>query len=134
MKRQGILVASKRSGLPFAQHALGNILPTIPTHTVVEASRLLAERRFSLIIGTLQFDESRLFELLPVAKATETPIIALKLHRSILSEKFIADTFHAAMLIGFDACINLQAMEKELGQEAAFESFRATVLKFAKLK
>jgi hypothetical protein len=132
MKRQGILLAARQSGLPFALQALNNTLPVIPTHTVVHASQLLTDRRFSLIVGTLQFDDSRLFDLLPLAKATETPIIAIKLHHSRLSEKFIADTFHAAMLMGFDACIELQALVKKIGEEAAFESFHGTVLKFAK--
>lgn len=112
--------------------ALSDTLDLIPTHSVAHAGRLLQSSRFRLIVGTLQFDESRLFDLLPLAKRTGTPIMAVKLHFSILPEDYIARTLKSATYMGFDASVDVQTLQSLIGREAAFQKLRETVLATAK--
>lgn len=134
MERDGLLVACRPAGKRAAEEALQGFDRLDFAHTREEAFALLAQHNYRAILVTLQFDESRPFDLLPPAKASGTPILAVKLLHSKLPEHMIQSAFKAALLMGFDGCIDLQALKRRLGRAAALEEFRRQVLALAEAK
>lgn len=131
MRCHSVLVACTPAAISAARQALGDDMAISFVHSVATAIPLIPTGRFSIVVGTLQFDESRLFELLPAAKASGTPIIATKLTVSSLSRNVVEHSFRAAMLSGFDACLDLESLLNSVGRHKAHEQFRATVMNIA---
>ncbi len=100
-------------------------------HSVDDAISEIKTGQFSIVVGTLQFDDSRLFELLPAAKASGTPIIAIKMTVSYLPLSMISHSFGAALLSGFDACLDVEADVSAVGRDRAYEQFRQMVRNIA---
>ncbi len=126
-----VLVACRPVAIQAARIALGDDFDLTFVHDVNFAVKQVLTGTYSVVVGTLQFDESRLFELLETTKEIGMPIIATKLTVSHLSSHIIENWFHAAALSGFDAQINYQDLEQSVGEQKAQELFRATVAKFA---
>ena len=127
-----VLVACTPGAVNSARIAFAHTFPIRFVHRVEHAVDLIASHRFRLVIGTLQFDDSRLFELLPAAKASATPAIVAKLTYSHLPRDVINNSFKAALLSGFDACIDLESLEQTLGPKQAIAEVRNTVLRYAR--
>ena len=130
--REEALVACTPGAVQSASAALAHTFPLKFVHRVDDAVRMLASNRYCVLVGTLQFDDSRLFELLPAARSSCTPIIVAKLTFSHLPREVITHSFKAALLSGFDACIDLESLEQTLGHDKALIEVRDTVLRFAR--
>jgi CheY-like chemotaxis protein len=98
--------------------------------SVAEAKQLL-HQHCDLIFCTLQFDGSRMFDLLQYAKADSQikpiPFMALKITDSVLPESTVKAVMKTARLSGADACVNLAQWRKQLGDEPAYEKLRNTI-------
>jgi CheY-like chemotaxis protein len=128
MQPARLLVAVRPEAQELALHILGSEFTLEFCHSVPAAIRLLATQRFDLIFCTLQFDSSRMFDLLRHAKSDralqDIPFVAIKLGGGILSDESIRHVLKAASLLGANACINLPEWRVRLGDENAYLKLR----------
>lgn len=127
-----ILVAVTPAMKSTAEHALRcDDFELAFCHSMQDAVRQLLAQRFELIVCTLQFDESRLCDLLQYVKSTPSlafiPFAALtfrKEEEGILPTEAVNIALRCAKLYGATDAINLPERRKELGDEPAFEELR----------
>lgn len=120
MKREGILLAVRAEVAEQITKVLkGTGLPLIFAHTLPEACRELEKRTFQLVLGTLQFDESRLFDLLPATRASSTPLVAVRLTESQLPDNVIDAFFRAVQLSGFHGWLDYYRVSQQQGEAEA---------------
>lgn len=129
MERREILVAVRTHLIAEAREALATLdIPLVFTHTLADACGLVQTGRFRLLLGTLQFDDSRLFDLLPSARASGTPLVAMRLTASQLPESVIDAFFRAAQLLGFQGWIDVYRLSMRKGKDQALDDLRELVL------
>jgi hypothetical protein len=99
--------------------------------SVEEAKLLLRDRPCDLIFCSLQFDSSRMFDLLQYAKTnskTESiPFVAVKILEGILSASTVENILKTARLYGASESVNLAEWRKQLGDEPAYAKLRNTI-------
>ena len=100
-------------------------------HSLAEAHKLLAEDRFDLILCGVNFDESRMFELLDDVKANPAtkalPFVCIKVFQSILHAGSYDSVKKAGALLGVATFIDLAQWRKEIGREQADAQLRSTL-------
>ncbi|MDB5796401.1 MAG: hypothetical protein JWP36_303 [Paucimonas sp.] len=100
-------------------------------HSLEDARRLAERATHRLAMGTLQFDESRLFDLLPITQAAGTPLIALKLTESHLPPSVVDAFFRAAELMGFAGWMDVHKMKQVHGWIKAHAALRRLIVETA---
>jgi hypothetical protein len=129
MARTEILVAVRPNLVDEAGEALEELnIPLVYTHTLADACGKLHSGRFRLVLGTLQFDDSRLFDLLPSARASGTPLVVMRLTASQLPDSVIDAFFRAAQLLGFQGWIDVYRLSKGQGKAQALANLRELVM------
>ncbi len=129
MARTEILVAVRPNLVDEAREALEELaIPLVITHTLADACSKLQSDRFRLVLGTLQFDDSRLFDLLPSARASGTPLVVMRLTASQLPDSVIDAFFRAAQLLGFQGWIDVYRLSQRQGKAQALASLRELVM------
>ena len=129
MDRANILVAVRPQMVEAANTALAGLkFPLVFTHNLAEACNHLQTGHFRLALGSLQFDDSRLFDLLPAARASGTPLLAVRLTGSQLPDSVIDAFFRAAQLLGFQGWIDVYRLSQQQGEEHALSRLRELVL------
>jgi len=110
-------------------------------HSLNQAKQFLLETAFDIVICTLQFDESRLCDLLQFIRTTPlispTPFVALtfwKEGEGMLSVSAVKTALHSAKLCGAIESINLPQWRQQSGDEAAFEKLRSCIRQLATRK
>ena len=99
--------------------------------TITDAERLLREQSFDLILCTIAFDESRMFDLLKLAKSTpdwkRIPFVGARVRANVLR---LPAAIEAASVtcrtLGAEAFLNIGDYEgdnPELGMRKAIERF-----------
>ena len=106
-----ILVAASPEPRPVVERILaGHELAF--AGTIEEAERLLHERAFDLIICTVAFDESRIFDLLRLAKSTsewrQTPFVGARVRLNIIrSPLALRSVAFACRALGAEAFLDI---------------------------
>ncbi len=129
MKREGILLAIRPQVADLAESLLRDTgMPLVRTHTLADAGLQLQQGCFRLIVGTLQFDDSRLFDLLPLARAAGTPLLAVRMTPGLLPESVIEALFKAVQLCGFHGWMDVCRVTERHGEAEAVRRLQSLVL------
>ena len=100
----------------------------ICAQTLLEAERLLGEARVDLIVCTVLFDESRMFDFLRIAKAKrewrDIPFICARLRREVIDTPVALEgVAFSCRTLGAVAFLDVQDYSVELEMGAAIERF-----------
>jgi hypothetical protein len=130
MRQIKTLLACWDEATEFAIRTLGDDFNVSVVHTLSAARSHLEANGFDLIVVTIRFDESRPLELLPLATKAKVPVAIVRFGISQLAQDVVAGMFVAARSLGCRTTLDLSALSKDLGRDAAIREFRA-VLKAA---
>lgn len=118
-----ILIADVPQGLHRAQKSLGRHYHLICVSTIQEAEKVLSVRKFDMVICGVQFDNSRMFDLLQYIRSVDhlddMPFLVLNNG----SVPFSKNASHSAKLLG--AAVLVETGNKP--EEVANELLRAAV-------
>lgn len=133
-----ILVAVRPDLIDIAQNILAPEFSLCFCHTLDDAEHLLLTQKFDLIVSTLRFDGSQMFELLKDLKShavtRNIPFFAVVLECSLLPDEAVDHLLKAAELMGANEEVNLPQWRRALGDEAAYQKLRDMLQKHASLK
>ena len=124
-----ILAATAQPGYPVLRMLLEKDADVVFAFTIDDALRKLRGGGFDLIICTIHFDDSRMFdfERLAHAAAPEVPFVCARLLDSILK-----DSLYEAMRVAVESLggefIDRQELHHRLGPEAGDREFTKRVL------
>lgn len=125
-----ILVAGKPQAKEILCTALEPEFELIFCHNL-EQAKLLLDEPVDLIICTVLFDGSRMFELLRYVKANpptkSIPFVGARTTKGALPLYEVETAMKAAKLLGAEEFVDLYAWIDQLGDEPAYEKFRATI-------
>ena len=127
-----ILVAARPHAFDILRGCLGDAMDLIAAGTLDQALRLLEERHdIDLIIVTVNFDESRMFDLvrLAVAKYREIPVVCCRAFDGDAARVSLEALRIAAESLGAACFIDLPAMQNRVGKARLASQFEAEVLK-----
>ena len=129
--KKNILVAVRPRGATRLANALASDFALTFCHSLAQAQSLLANDRFDLIVCGVNFDESRMFDLLKHAKSHPStkaiPYVCIKVFEGILHADSYKSVKEVCTLLGAASFIDLAQWRKELGKEQAAEALRATL-------
>src|SRR5436853_7333823 len=129
MNKPTVLVAGTAPAIQKVSALLGAEVATIPAHSLNEALHQL-ETHPDVILCNVRFDESRMLDFLQAAKAQpgsrETPFVCFRL--APLPAPWRQCLEAAVLAVGATAFIDLSALERDLGREAAERALREAVL------
>jgi len=124
-----ILAATAQPGYPVLQRLLGKDADMVFAFTIDDALRKLRESDFDLIICTIHFDDSRMFdfERLARAAAPDVPFVCSRLLDSILKDSLYEAMRVAVASLGGEF-IDRQELHHRLGAKAGDAEFTKRVL------
>lgn len=126
-----LLVAARPQAHAFILQVLQADFSLEFCDSLADAKKLLSSGRFDLVLCTLQFDSSRMFDLLRHVRSDpairDIPFVAIKLAGGILSDDTVRHVLKAAHLMGADECINLADWRRQFGDEQAYDRLRTTL-------
>jgi len=129
MTKPRLLVAGTSPAIRAIQHAFASEADCIPAHSIDEALHGF-EQHPDMIVCNVRFDESRMMNLLEVAKSTpatrETPFLCVRLSPMPPSWKKGIEV--AVLALGAVAFLDLSSLEKSMGRDAAEKELRRIVL------
>jgi len=128
--RPRILVAGTQHAFELCRRVLGEEAEIVCAGSLREALARLDES-ISLIVCSVRFDESRMFEFLHAvqthATASEIPVICVRTGRAALSRSTRDAIAAATEALGVHDFIDMHALEQRVGTGAAEETLRQTV-------
>lgn len=127
--RPRVLAATAQPGYPVLRQLFAEEADMVFVFTLAEAMRELAAGGYDLVICTIHFDESRMFDLERQARATapSVPVVCCRLLDSILTNSLLESMRFAVAGLGGDF-IDRQELHRRLGPQAGDEEFRKRVL------
>ncbi len=130
--RSTILVALRPGVRQKFEDAIGEAEHDIVfCHTFEHAKGLLATQPIDAVVATLQFDESRMFELLRTVRAHQDhktkPFVAVRLTCGGLPDEVIRTVMRSAIICGADAAVDYSSIETCSGVSAANLALRAAL-------
>ena len=100
----------------------------------LEQAKLLLAKPMDLILCTVMFDGSRMFDLLRYAKTNpETksiPFVAIRVVQGALPVHEVTAATTAVKLLGGDEFLDMHSWLHDMGEEAAFEKLCGAIRKF----
>jgi hypothetical protein len=131
--RPRILIATAKPGFDVISGLFGEVAETVYAFTLGDAIHHLGEGRIDLILCTIHFDESRMFDFVRYARsiAPSVPIVCTRLLDTRLSGSLLDAMIIAAESLGA-TFIDRHALIQQLGEKAGDEEFRKRVLLAAK--
>jgi CheY-like chemotaxis protein len=127
-RKKRILVAIRPRAITRLSNALASDFVLTFCDSLVEAKNLLADGSFDLILCGVNFDESRMFELLRHVKSnpnTEAiPFVCIKVFEGMLHAGSYDGVKSACTLLKAEAFIDFAEWGKELGKEQAAKQLR----------
>lgn len=97
----------------------------------LEQAKLLLAEPTDLILCTVMFDGSRMFDLLRYVKTNpdtrSIPFVAIRVVQGALPFHEVAAATAAVKLLGADEFVDMHSWLHEMGEEPAFERLRATI-------
>lgn len=131
MRKKSILVAVRPIANTILTHALASDFALTFCASLAEAQGQLAQTPFDLILCGVNFDESRMFDLLHHAKSDPgtkaIPFVCIKVFEGVLHTGSYESVKQAGMVKGVVAFIDLAAWEQEGGREQADARLRTTL-------
>lgn len=124
-----VLLAATQRGLPVLRKLWRGHVQALPAASLPEAAKLLAQE-IDVIVCTIHFHESRMFDLLRLAKSArpDTPFICCRVLHTRLEKHGIAAVRVAALAQGAAAYLDLPALRAEHGAARGDEVFREAVM------
>lgn len=100
----------------------------------LEQAKVLLAEPIDLILCTVMFDGSRMFDLLRYAKSNpdtrSIPFVAIRVIQGALPFHEVAAATAAVKLLGADEFVDMHTWLREMDQETAFEKLRSTIRQF----
>lgn len=97
----------------------------------LEQAKLLLAEPMDLILCTVLFDGSRMFDLLRYAKTNpdtkSIPFVAIRVVQGALPFHEVAAATAAVKLLGAEEFVDMHTWLRVMGEDAAFEKLRATL-------
>jgi CheY-like chemotaxis protein len=128
MEKPRLLVAATPPVIDTIQHLLGEDVACIPARSLEEAL-IGIEAHPDMIVCNVRFDESRMMELLSVAKeqpeSREIPFLCLRL--SPMPATWRRGIEVAVLALGAVGFLDFSALERERGTDAAEQALREMV-------
>jgi hypothetical protein len=129
VEKPRLLVAGTSPAIETVRHLFGAEAECIPARSLRDAIHGLAMRP-DAILCNVRFDDSRMFDLLEAAKAQlvarETPFVCFRLDPLPASWRRCIEV--AVLAVGATAFVDLSALERERGRDAAERQLREIVL------
>ena len=128
-----ILVAARALAFDVLHDCLDDSMDLIAADTLDKALRLLEEREdIDLIVVTVNFDESRMFDLLrlAVAKYKEIPVVCCRAFDLDAARVSLEALRIASETLGAASFIDLSAMQKRVGKAGLPAQLKSEVLKY----
>ena len=129
MTKPKVLVAGTLPAIWTVQHLLGAEVDYLPARSLNDALRAL-EARPDMILANPRFDESHMLELLQAARAhpatRETPFVCFRL--APMPAGWRRSLEAAVLALGAIAFVDLSALERDRGRDAAEKELRTVVL------
>jgi DNA-binding NarL/FixJ family response regulator len=129
--RPKLLVAARPNVAVALRGALGEYVHMTSVYTFSDAIKLLqAESDVAMVLCSVYFDESQMFDLLRVAKEKfpATPFVCCRVLESDLARISIDALTIAAASLGAAAFIDMPRLTAEFGPDAADQQFRSRIL------
>jgi hypothetical protein len=126
-----VLLAARPIACTPVREALGDDADTIDAHTMDDAlGHLQSGAKISLVVCTVYFDDSRMFDLLRWARAQRAhiPFVCARIFPKDITRISIEGVSIAATSLGAASFIDVPALEAEHGQAAAARRLRDTLL------
>lgn len=126
--RRKILAAMRPEGAVAVERALGRYAQVVPAYTFEEAVKRLHERDdVSLILCGIYFDETRMFDLLRLARKEfpRIPIVCCRIGQSEVPEVTLEAVGIAAKSMGAEAFVDMPLLRPD---PATDQEFRTLVL------
>lgn len=126
-----VLVASSPAVFPTLARVLGESACLLPAHLLHDARALLrCNVRIELVVGDLHFDQSRMFDLLWLARQEfpEIPFVSCRVLKTVLAATSIEAVAMSAGGLGAAAHFDLPLEIQARGPQRAEEAFRALLL------
>lgn len=116
--KHSVLIAAQPSAFRALEPMFQGLLEIYPAHTVRDALKILEDpQRIDLIICTVAFDESRMFDLLQLVKENERtsaiPFIGCRILVSVLTEDSIDRLAQVCKLFGAADFVDVARLEKQ---------------------
>ena len=131
LRTNSILVAVRPRANDTLAAALASEFALTFCQSVAQAQSQLARRHFDLILCGVNFDESRMFDLLHHAKsdsgAKAIPFVCIKVFEGILHTGSYESVKQAGGLKGIAAFVDLAQWQKEFGKQQAEAQLRNTL-------
>jgi DNA-binding response OmpR family regulator len=128
-----ILVAATPPVQEILRDALEDEFDIILCGNLEQAKQLL-NKPVDLVICTVLFDDSRMFDFLRYAKTNPVtksiPFICARARRGSLPHNEVKTFMKAAKVLGADEFVDIHAWINELGAERAFDELRATIRRY----
>lgn len=125
-----LLAAVTPPGFRILERALGAQARLIPAYTMHQALAEIGRSELRLLVCSMHFDDSRMFDLLREAKAAapEVPIVACRLIGSVLTDTLVEAMGLAVRQLGAETFVDYQRLEQQHGEGAGAE-LAATLLR-----
>src|SRR5262245_47051290 len=122
MAKPRVLVAARPIACGPVRHALGEDAEVVAAHTMDDAvAKLKGAEPFQLVICTVYFDESRMFDLLRWArqKCAHVPFVCARIFPKDITRITIEAVSIAATSLGAATFIDVPAIAAEHGHDEA---------------
>ena len=129
-----VLAAVHPRSMAILRRALGELVALIPAHSLEHAVHLLRnEMDIALIVGGAHFDDSRMLELLEVARREHpaVPFVCCRILGAELKQVSAQSVATAASAVGCPF-LDLPEIIKQHGREEAIARLRAALLSLAR--
>ncbi|MDO8300170.1 hypothetical protein [Lacisediminimonas sp.] len=130
--QQTILVALRPGVRQKFTDAIGDFQTSVLfCHSFEHAQHMMEVQPFHAIVATLQFDDSRMFDLLRMVRAHSVhrckPFVAVRLTSGALPDEVVKTVMRSAIICGADAAVDYSSIEACHGVNAANQALRSTV-------
>lgn len=124
-----LLVATAARGEPIVRALFGPHAELVVAHRLAEALAALRAGGFDLVVATIHFDESRMFDLLREARAAhpEVPCVCCRVVDTMLAGAFLHAMRIAVESLG-SVFVDRLALRQQHGETAGDEAFARIVL------
>jgi CheY-like chemotaxis protein len=129
--RRRILVAGAAQAIKTLQRALDDDIQVISTQSIDDTLRYL-DGGIDLVLCSLRFDDSRMFDLLQIIKASpktrDVPIICVRISNRPIARGVLDATAKAVQAMGVAAFVDISLLEYRHGPEAANKALHEIIL------
>jgi len=128
--KRRLLAAVTDLGYVHVRRALGDHFKRVPAFSMLQARTAIKSGDIDVILCSLHFDESRMFDLLHFARhvAPGVPFICCRVLHSPLNDAVVEGVSHSAESQGALGFIDYHEMQRRQGTAAAAKAFCEAVM------